>query len=96
VDQEPWRTRYPTLQDYLTDRFGRPVNGTVAGNALMATAPGKIDDRECVTESGTLTLPVPAGTTIEAECERLIRAACTGQVQVGNATLGPVGPSRRP
>ncbi|NBQ16120.1 MAG: right-handed parallel beta-helix repeat-containing protein [Proteobacteria bacterium] len=86
VDQEPWRTRYPTLQHYLTDRFGRPVNGTVAGNALIATAPGKIDDRECVTESGTVTLPVPAGTTIEAECERLIRAACTGQVQVGNAT----------
>ena len=96
VGQEPWRTRYPTLQTYLTDRFGRPANGTVMGNAMMATAPGKIDDREGVQETGTVTLPVPAGTTIEAECERLIRAACTGQVQVGNATLGPVGPSRRP
>ena len=94
VDQEPWRSRYPTLRTYLTDRFGRPVGGRVEGNALLETPPGRIEDRECVEESGTLQLPVPTGSSLEETCDRLIRQACEGSVTVGNARLGPVGPRR--
>jgi hypothetical protein len=49
IDREPWSTRYPTLSSYLTDRFGRPANGVVTGNILLATPLGTIADRECVT-----------------------------------------------
>jgi hypothetical protein len=48
IDAEPWATRYPTLRSYLTDRFGRPVNGLVVGNVFLATPLGTIADRECV------------------------------------------------
>lgn len=94
IDREPWRTRYPSLQSYLTDRFGRPVGGVVEGNTLLATAFGTIEDRECVRESGTVTLPAPPAEGLPAECDRLIRDACAGPVSVGTARLGPVGPRR--
>jgi hypothetical protein len=48
IDHEPWKTRYPTLGEYLTDRFGRPTNGVVEGNVFAATPLGNIADRECV------------------------------------------------
>ena len=48
IDQEPWKSRYPVLGGYLTDRFGRPVGGVVEGNALVSTPLGAIADRECV------------------------------------------------
>ncbi len=96
VDREPWRSRYPSLQSYLTDRFGRPVGGVVEGSALLATPLGTIEDRACVTESGTVALPAPAGEGLPAECDRLIHDACTGNVRIGNARLGPVGPTRAP
>ncbi len=65
IDQEPWRTRYPTLQTYLTDRFGRPVNGLVAGNMLFATPLGTIADRACVKIEGNVEVkePLPASLT---------------------------------
>ena len=53
VAEEPWRTRYPRLVDYLTDRMGRPVRGVLEGSRLLATPIGRIDDRECVLETGT-------------------------------------------
>jgi len=96
VDREPWRSRYPSLQSYLTDRFGRPVGGVVEGNALLATPLGTIEDRACVTESGTVALPAPVAEGLPAECDRLIDDACTGNVRIGNARLGPVGPTRAP
>ena len=92
IDREPWKSRFPTLASYLTDRFGRPVGGTVTGTALLATAFGRIDDRECVAETGTFELRLPAGESIDAECDRMIRAARAGTIRVGNAVLGPVGP----
>lgn len=58
IDQEPWASRYPTLQTYLTDRFGRPVGGVVAGNALIATPLGNIADRECVRVEANTTVPL--------------------------------------
>ena len=92
IDREPWRTRYPSLQRYLTDRFGRPVGGLVEGNALQDTPLGRIEDRECVRESGTVTLPSLAPAELRALGDRLIEQALRGTVTVGNATLGPVGP----
>ena len=93
VDREPWRSRYPSLRTYLTDRFGRPVGGTVEGNALLATPLGTIEDRECVRESGTLTLPAPGAGDLTGVGDDLIARARRGRVQVGNAVLGPVGPA---
>jgi hypothetical protein len=52
IDREPWSTRYPTLGAYLTDRFGRPTNGVIAGNMLFATPFGTVADRECVKVEG--------------------------------------------
>lgn len=58
IDKEPWKSRYPTLGSYLTDRFGRPVGGVFEGNALVATPMGNIDDRECVQVEGNVTVPM--------------------------------------
>ena len=46
--EKPWIDRFPSLQYYLTDRFGRPVGSRFTGNAIYETALGTIDDRECV------------------------------------------------
>ena len=94
IDREPWRSRYPTLRGYLSDRFGRPVGGKVTGNALLATPLGRIDDRECVEESGTITLPATDEPELARTCDRLIREAQSGTVRLGNARVGPVGPAR--
>ena len=94
IDRDPWKSRYPMLQGYLTDRFGRPVGGVLEGNALLGSPLGRIEDRECVRESGTLVLDAPPVDQVAAECDRLIREACSRSIRVGNATLGPVGPSR--
>jgi hypothetical protein len=93
IDREPWCSRFPSLAGYLTDRFGRPAGSRVSGTALLATDFGSIEDRECVAESGTVILPGLAGDALAHECERLVRQARIGPVTVGNATLGPVGPS---
>jgi hypothetical protein len=61
IDKEPWRTRYPSLQAYLTDRFGRPVGGVVEGNVCFATPLGKILDRECVRVDGNVESKEPLG-----------------------------------
>jgi hypothetical protein len=44
IDREPWRSRFPTLKDYLSDRFGRPVGDVVTGTILVGTSLGVIDD----------------------------------------------------
>jgi hypothetical protein len=93
VDREPWRSRYPSLQRYLTDRFGRPVGSSVSGTVLVATAPGTIEDRECVAESGTEVMPVPED--LEAFADDLLRRVRLGEVQVGHVRVGPVGPRPR-
>ena len=96
IDAEPWRSRYPTLAGYLTDRFGRPVGGKVVGTRLVDTPLGTIEDRECVSESGTVTVDRPAGTSARAFADDLIRRARTGTVDVGGVRVGPVGPAGSP
>ena len=93
IDREPWRSRYPSLRHYLTDRFGRPVGSSVSGTVLVATAPGTIEDRECVTETGTEVIPAPGG--LREFGDELIRRARIGEVQVGHVRVGPVGPRPR-
>ena len=44
LDREPWRSRYPTLAEYESDRMGRPVGSVVAGNVFVATPFGRVDD----------------------------------------------------
>ena len=40
--------RFPQLQQYLTEGFGRPVGSEVTGNAIFATKLGSIADRKAV------------------------------------------------
>lgn len=91
VDAEPWRSRYPRLRGYLTEHFGRPLGGRVEGNLLVNTPLGRIEDRECVAESGTLDESV-AESALAEHCRALIEAACAGPLVLGNTHLGPVGP----
>ncbi|MCC6969639.1 MAG: right-handed parallel beta-helix repeat-containing protein [Phycisphaerales bacterium] len=91
VDREPWKSRYPGLASYLTDRFGRPAHGEVSDSFLINTPLGAIDDRECVTEEGTSSETV-APEVIEARCSSLIDQARHAELTVGAAKLGPVGP----
>ena len=55
VASEAWKARYPNLGDYLAFDFGRPVRGVLEGSRLVGTPLGRIDDRERVVESGTVT-----------------------------------------
>jgi hypothetical protein len=66
IDREPWASRYPTLAHYLDDRFGRPANGLVAGNVLLATPLGTIADRECVKVENNAELKEPLPPDIAA------------------------------
>lgn len=91
VDREPWKSRYPGLASYLTDRFARPVRGVVSDSFLINTPFGKIDDHECVTESATSSETV-APDAIEARATSLIEQARHAEVTIGAAELGPVGP----
>ena len=93
VDREPWRSRYPSLRHYLTDRFGRPVGSSVSGTVLVSTPFGTIEDRECVAETGTESVPAPAD--LEAYGEDLLRRVRSGPVEVGHLRIGPVGPRPR-
>jgi hypothetical protein len=93
IDLEPWRSRYPTLRNYLTDRFGRPVGSSVSGTVLVSTAFGTIEDRECVAETGTEAVPAPAD--LEAYGDDLLRRVRSGPVEVGHLRVGPVGPRPR-
>ena len=95
VDEEPWRSRYPRLREYRTDRFARPVGGVVEGTTLVGSALGRIEDRECVAESGTVELQAPQGESLRAYGDRLIGAAREGEVEIGRTRVGPVGPRRR-
>ena len=94
IHDEPWRTRFPSLQHYLTDRFGRPVGSTVEGTTLLATPLGRIDDRECVIERGTVTLPAMDPAALARTCDELIRTARLQPVRIGSVTVGPVGPTK--
>lgn len=94
IEQEPWRSRFPTLQGYLTDRFGRPVNGLVAGTLLLGTEFGKIDDRECVREEGTATVEMRAE-ELRANCDRWLVVVQRKRVTIGAFAVGPVGPRAR-
>jgi len=91
IDCEPWRSRFPSLASYLTDRFGRPVGSIVQGNMLVATPLGRIDDRECVREEGTET-SVLEGDAARRFGEELARAARNERACVGDRCFGPVGP----
>lgn len=91
VDRDPWKSRYPALAGYLTDRFARPVRGIVSDSFLINTPLGKIDDRECVTESATTSETVPSD-EVEARTTSLIEHARRAGTTIGAATLGPVGP----
>lgn len=90
VESEPWRARYPHLGAYLTDRFGRPTDGVVAANELVATPLGEIHDRECVVELGTTTLP-----SDDRELARVrawLERARAERLELGSRAFGPVGP----
>jgi hypothetical protein len=90
IDREPWKSRYPSLGSYLTDRFGRPVGGVVRGNRLVSTPLGRIDDRECVAVLDNV--EVACGS---CELESLVGSARAGAVEVGGVRIGPVGPRPR-
>jgi parallel beta-helix repeat protein len=92
IDAEPWRTRFPTLGAYLTDRFGRPVGGRVIDTALMATPLGQIEDHECVEESGTMTVQAPGDAEMDSFLGALIGSVRKQAVTIGHTTAGPVGP----
>jgi hypothetical protein len=90
--EEPWRSRYPSLQGYLSDRFGRPVGGVVQGCVLQDTPLGTIEDRACVKESGTVVLPPLAPAELRSLGDALVAGARHGTVTVGHVSVGPVGP----
>ncbi|MBK7403107.1 MAG: right-handed parallel beta-helix repeat-containing protein [Phycisphaerales bacterium] len=101
IDHEPWKSRYPMLATYLTDRFGRPVGGVFEGNALINTPLGNIDDRECVRVIGNITLTPDVAS---AEADALIAAVGDGvtEFDLGEAVpgfppiaVGRAGPSSR-
>ena len=79
VASEPWKSRYPHLGDYLTFDFGRPVRGVFAGNRLIGTPLGRIDDRERVIESGTVSEAAEGG-LLDA---RAAEAVASAQKSVG-------------
>ncbi|MCK6446389.1 MAG: right-handed parallel beta-helix repeat-containing protein [Planctomycetes bacterium] len=94
VESELWRSRYPHLAAYLTDRFGRPTNGLVEANELVATPLGEIHDRECVVERGTTLL---ASDELElARVRAWLARATTEPLTLGSRVFGPVGPRLEP
>ncbi len=52
IEGEIWRARFPSLVDYLTDRFGRPAGSAFVGNGIFNTKLGWVADRECVLVEG--------------------------------------------
>lgn len=60
VTGDIWKARYPYLGDYLTFDRGRPVRGVLADSRLIGTPLGRIDDRERVIESGSVSSNGPA------------------------------------
>ena len=93
TDAEPWRTRFPSLQHYRDDRVGRPVGSELRGTRLLATPLGTIEDRECVAEADTQTLP---GSPEEAAqfADAWLQAASQRQIRIADRSFGPVGPRR--
>ncbi len=93
IAAEPWRTRFPSLQRYRDDRFGRPVGSDIQGTMLMASPLGTIEDRECVRESGTQTVPLD-----EAQATQITNAwlqvARQQAITIAGRSFGPVGPKR--
>ncbi len=99
IDKEPWKSRYPTLGAYLTDRFGRPANGVVAGNMFFATPLGAIADRECVIVVGNVEVreSLPAAdlaVLIDPKLRRALPDMTPGQAPAGFAPIpvGRIGP----
>ncbi len=93
LSSEPWRTRFPTLAMYLTDRFGRPAGSSITGSVLVGTPLGRIDDRECVRVEDPLVIPVEKA-AMRAMCEKFLAEARAGTVRLGGVRVGPVGPVR--
>lgn len=91
IGEEPWLSRFPSLQHYLTDRFGRPANGLVAATLLLDTPLGSIADRDCVREDGTTTAVVDAA-TLRVDCDRWLATVRRERVTIGAFAVGPVGP----
>ncbi|MFM7260470.1 MAG: hypothetical protein ACKO3W_07690 [bacterium] len=89
---EPWRSRFPTLVTYLTDRFGRPVGSVIVDNVLVATPLGRIDDTECVRVEGTRR-PAVDEAHASALCDELAREARDGVAEYDGVRVGPVGPA---
>ncbi|HHI81250.1 MAG TPA: right-handed parallel beta-helix repeat-containing protein [Planctomycetes bacterium] len=54
IDREPWKSRYPSLQRYLSDRMGKPVGSKVLGNLFFGTRLGTIADPKTVEVRGNL------------------------------------------
>jgi hypothetical protein len=91
VDAEPWRSRYPGLPAYRTERFGRPVRDVLEDSLLIGTPLGRIEDREGVAERGTRSDDL-AGEALAARCDAILAQVRAGACTVGPATLDGVGP----
>lgn len=91
LSSEPWRTRFPTLATYLTDRFGRPVGSSITGSVLVGTPLGRIDDRECVRVEETQVIPTEEA-VLRDMCDNVLAKARAGSVQISSVRIGPVGP----
>ena len=89
VDRPPWSERFPSLQSYLSDRFGRPAGSRVVGNLFLATPFGSVVDGEAVAVAGNEELPDPpawlgpqrefAGVSFAEDCYRGIPLAAIGR-----------------
>ena len=94
VGRPPWSERYPRLAAYATDRPGRPAGGELDRSMLVATPLGRIDDRECVREDGTMLVKITPEGLAELEV-RAVDEPRRGPCTIGPAALGPVGPRPR-
>gem|GEM_PF-3294719 len=54
IQKEPWRSRYPSLRTYLSDRIGKPVGSSVVENVFYQTKLGTIADPKTVKVRGNL------------------------------------------
>jgi hypothetical protein len=93
IEAEPWRTRFPSLQHYRDDRFGRPVGSEIQGTTLLASPLGTIEDRECVHESGTQSVAADESAVAQM-AHAWLQDARLKSIQVAGRPFGPVGPQR--
>ncbi len=70
VNEEPWKSRYPTLSHYLDEHFGRPQGSSITCNLFYATPMGRIDDKEMVHIQGNMEVSTDRK-TVDARVRRI-------------------------